>query len=120
MRIGELARISGVSTRALRYYEAQGLLTAQRRDNGYREYEQSAVARVRNIRLLVEAGLGTDSLRDINSCLDEDLKHTPACEEAVRLFEQRLEVVTRQLAMLAEMRDRLDARLRRLRAETHN
>lgn len=36
MRIGELARTTGVSTRALRYYDEQGLLPAERLTNGYR------------------------------------------------------------------------------------
>lgn len=40
MRIGELARRTGVSVRALRYYEEQGLLVPARAANGYREYTE--------------------------------------------------------------------------------
>ncbi|HEY8454664.1 MAG TPA: MerR family DNA-binding transcriptional regulator [Actinopolymorphaceae bacterium] len=57
MRIGELARRTGVSVRALRYYEEQGLLSADRSPNGYREYDESAVDRVDQIQLLYSAGL---------------------------------------------------------------
>jgi len=38
MRIGELSAKAGVSRRALRYYEEQGLLVPRREANGYREY----------------------------------------------------------------------------------
>jgi hypothetical protein len=39
MRIGELSRRTGVNAHQLRYYEAQGLLEADRGTNGYREYD---------------------------------------------------------------------------------
>ena len=41
MRIGELAQRTGVTTRALRFYEDQGLLTARRSANGYRVYTRA-------------------------------------------------------------------------------
>lgn len=45
MRIGELARRTGLSISRIRFYEAQGLLpTAPRETNGYRSYGEDAVA----------------------------------------------------------------------------
>ena len=58
MRIGELAQRTGTTTRALRYYEQQGLVDSQRQHNGYRDYDQAAIMRVRNIRMLLDIGLG--------------------------------------------------------------
>ena len=40
MRIGELAKRTGVATRMLRYYEEQGLISTRRLDNGYRGYDE--------------------------------------------------------------------------------
>jgi DNA-binding transcriptional MerR regulator len=57
MRIGELARCTGVSVRSLRYYEEEGLLAPARATNGYRDYAESTIGRVRNIQLLYAAGL---------------------------------------------------------------
>lgn len=42
MRIGELARRTGVAARRLRYYEEQGLLSSDRSVNGYRDYDPQA------------------------------------------------------------------------------
>lgn len=59
MRIGELARRTGVSVRALRYYEEQGLLVPARAANGYREYPEAAADVVSCIQLLYAAGLSS-------------------------------------------------------------
>jgi DNA-binding transcriptional MerR regulator len=56
MRIGDLARATGVKPRLLRYYEEQGLLTPLRQPNGYRQYARSDIAAVRHIRVLLAAG----------------------------------------------------------------
>lgn len=116
MRIGELASASGVSTRALRYYEQRGLLTSRRQPNGYREYEDTAVTRVHNIRVLLDAGLSAENIRDLNSCLGEDFTHVPVCRQAIALYEQRLLVVRGQLAVLREVEGKLEDKLRELRA----
>ncbi|SEQ94168.1 MerR family transcriptional regulator [Lentzea albida] len=59
MRIGELAGRADVSTRALRYYEEQGLLESGRTVSGQRVYPESAVDRVRLIQELFTAGLSS-------------------------------------------------------------
>ncbi|USX52818.1 MerR family transcriptional regulator [Lentzea sp. HUAS12] len=59
MRIGELAGRADVSTRALRYYEEQGLLESGRTVSGQRVYPESAVDRVRLIQELYTAGLSS-------------------------------------------------------------
>ena len=67
MRIGELAERAGVSTRALRYYEEQGLISARRAHNGYRDYDEDDL----RVKVAVElrdgqpvAVLGLDLLKD--------------------------------------------------------
>ena len=62
MRIGELASRSGVSVRALRYYEEQRLLTAERSSGGQRTYAETAVRRVQLIQLLYSAGLSSRTI----------------------------------------------------------
>ena len=59
MRIGELSERSRVPVRMLRYYEEQGLLRPARRPNGYRDYQESDVARAQRVSSLIRSGLPT-------------------------------------------------------------
>ncbi|PRY45252.1 MerR family transcriptional regulator [Umezawaea tangerina] len=72
MRIGELARRTGASARALRYYEECGLLTPGRASSGYREYDDRAVVTVRRVRVLLAAGLSTSVIAEILPCVVDD------------------------------------------------
>jgi DNA-binding transcriptional MerR regulator len=66
MRIGELAALVGVSTRAVRHYHHEGLLPEPRRlPNGYREYRLGDAVALARIRRLGELGLGLDEIRDV-------------------------------------------------------
>jgi DNA-binding transcriptional MerR regulator len=57
IRIGHVARSAGVSVRAVRYYEQQGLLDADRTPSGQRLYRPAAIERVRLVRQMYAAGL---------------------------------------------------------------
>ncbi|WP_424892105.1 MerR family transcriptional regulator [Streptomyces sp. XH2] len=69
MKIGDLARETGVSVRLLRYYEEQGLLDSHRLPSGHRRYGQDAPETVRRIRVLLAAGLPTRVIRDVLPCV---------------------------------------------------
>ncbi|AFR10485.1 MerR family transcriptional regulator [Nocardiopsis alba] len=70
MRIGEVAEKAGVSVRALRYYEEQRLLPAERGPGGQRHYPDTAVARVELIQRLYSAGLPSRVVREVLPCVD--------------------------------------------------
>ncbi|EMF02684.1 MerR family transcriptional regulator [Streptomyces mobaraensis NBRC 13819 = DSM 40847] len=114
MRIGELARRSGVSPRALRYYEEQGLLRPERRPSGYREYDEDDVRTVRDVRTLLAAGLGTATIAAVLPCTagDEVSLLLPACAplaEEVPAERDRIEETMRQLgAALGLLREMID------------
>ncbi|RST11816.1 MerR family transcriptional regulator [Streptomyces sp. WAC05374] len=69
MRIGELSRRTGVSERSLRYYETQGLLTAERTPGGQRVYGDWAVDRVIRIQALYAAGLHSKRIAQLLPCM---------------------------------------------------
>jgi DNA-binding transcriptional MerR regulator len=119
MRIGELASAADASVRALRYYEQQGLLASRRRANGYREYDEHATVRVRNIRVLLDAGLTCADIRSFDACLDRELDAGQACSEAAALVEHRLHAVRERIEALVAVRVALEDELRRLRSGAH-
>ncbi|MFB8419417.1 MerR family transcriptional regulator [Streptomyces albidoflavus] len=112
MRIGELARATGASARALRHYEQAGLITSERAANGYRVYDERAVVRVRNIRYLLDAGLTLDDVRVFLPCLDGDLAAAPPSGQGLRVALDRLAVLDARIAAQTAARDRLREALR--------
>ncbi|MEU1054407.1 MerR family transcriptional regulator [Streptomyces sp. NPDC005876] len=119
MRIGELARATGTTTRALRYYEEHGLLHPERSANGYRSYPPDAVKLVENIRLLLAAGLTTEDLLLLGGCLRDEVIGGHHCADPaakVEVFEQRLAVIQRRIDDLTAVREQLLAQLEDLRA----
>ncbi|MFK0262168.1 MerR family transcriptional regulator [Streptomyces angustmyceticus] len=63
MRIGEAAAAAGMTPRALRYYEQQGLVTARRAPSGHRVYDAEDIRRLRAVRELRDAGLTVGDVR---------------------------------------------------------
>jgi DNA-binding transcriptional MerR regulator len=115
MRIGELAGTAGVSVRALRYYEEQGLLAAERTPRGQRVYPPAAVDRVQLIQQLYAAGLPSRTILDLLPCVDAGVS-TP--ESQARLVAER-ERIDRQVTGLLATRDRLDAVIAMAADPTH-
>lgn len=121
MKIGELSRRTGVPTRLLRYYEEQDLLHPDRTDNGYRDYAESAVQDVQQIRGLLDSGLTTEMIRAILPYLsgpDEILlpaEHlTP---RTAALLQAHIDRIQARIDCLARNRDRLSAYLTAVRPE---
>ncbi|GAB3011391.1 MerR family transcriptional regulator [Streptomyces pseudoechinosporeus] len=113
MRIGEVARRSGVSVRALRYYEEQGLLTSGRSPGGQREYAEDAVDRVRFIQQLYAAGLPSRRIAELLPCIDTDTTtdHQRAMLNAEHArIRKQIDQLTTTLARLDEVIEAADNR----------
>lgn len=110
MRIGELARRTGVSERSLRYYEQQGLLPAGRTPGGQRDYPEQAVDRVIRIQELFAAGLHSKRIARLLPCM-RDADGGPS-EIATPLLVTELAAerdrIDRMIAQLANSRAVLD------------
>ncbi|MEV4544080.1 MerR family transcriptional regulator [Micromonospora echinaurantiaca] len=107
MRIGELAARAGVSTRALRYYEEQKLLTAERSASGQRHYPESAVARVQWIQRLYAAGLPSRTVAGLLPCVfSPDSVSAPEMLGKMSAERDRIDA---KVADLVATRDKLDA-----------
>ncbi len=110
MRIGELARRTGVSERSLRYYEQQGLLAADRTPGGQREYPEQAVDRVIRIQELFAAGLHSKTIARLLPCM-RDTDGGPSAVATPRLVDDLVaerDRIDRMMADLATSRAVLD------------
>jgi len=66
MKIGELAKETGVSIRTLHYYDETGLLSpSSRGDSGHRIYDKSDVVRLHRILCLKKLDLSLEEIRDV-------------------------------------------------------
>ncbi|MGW4092361.1 MerR family transcriptional regulator [Nocardia sp. NPDC004750] len=120
MRIGELSERTGTSRRLLRYYEEQGLIAAQRCDNGYRTYDERLVDRVRQIRGLLDAGLPTRIIKQILPCLDQpcSIMFDEATPEMLTLLEDELTRMSRRIDCLTRNREAIAEYLDAVRTHT--
>ncbi|MFD3549949.1 MerR family transcriptional regulator [Streptomyces sp. NPDC058655] len=104
MRIGEIAALVGLTTRAIRHYHHVGLPPEpERRPNGYRAYGIRDAVLLARVRRLTELGLGLDEVRDM---LADDARR----ESADVLAELDADLA-RQEAAIRERRLRLAALL---------
>ncbi|MCI2240451.1 MerR family DNA-binding transcriptional regulator [Paenibacillus sp. TRM 82003] len=107
MRIGQLAQLSGVSRRALRYYEEQGLLTCSRDASGYRDFAEDAPVLVAAIQVMYAFGLNSAAVRRFLPCArgaDEQLSLQMCPQLRATLTARRREVAARIAELSAQQR----------------
>ena len=104
--IGDLARRTGLTVKAIRFYSDRGILPpSDRSPAGYRQYPEDAVRRVRLVRALRSLGFRVRELRSLAEVLD---RRFPRAAMRTRLRAKRDEVDAR-LRELAHARKLLDA-----------
>ncbi len=104
-----------MSPRLLRYYEEQGLLSPRREENGYRDYDESQVARVEQIRSLLGAGLTTEIIREVLPCLAEAANSRYPAPDFVRRVQRERDRMAQRLESLTRNLQAIDAYLGALR-----
>jgi DNA-binding transcriptional MerR regulator len=119
LRIGDLARRTGVTPRTIRYYEELGLLPAgAERDAGrHRAYSEGDVERLEQLlRLKDLLGLTLDELRDVieaeeaRNALRAEWSHgTPSTERRREIVDEALAHIGHQLELVHRRREKLDA-----------
>lgn len=113
LRVGELAKRSGKTVRALHLYEELGLLNpVHRSKGGFRLYAPSAVQRVEWISKLQDAGFSLHDLQDLLNGVSEQGNVASMAMERVRgVFAERLRDTREQLKKLAQLEQDLTASL---------
>ena len=106
MFIQELAKLTGVPTKTIRYYESIGLLPEpQRAENNYRQYTPEVAERLRFI--LTARGLGFN-LADIGEFLTARDAGTLPCRRVLDSFDERINDIDQRIADLLALRDTLN------------
>ncbi|MBU2700529.1 DNA-binding transcriptional MerR regulator [Sporomusaceae bacterium BoRhaA] len=111
MLIRELSRKTSASVRSIRYYETKKLLIPKRLENGYREYDETAVERVKTIQLYISLGLNTDDIAQIIDCPTSMQSGRPLCKLVRKLYKAKLADVNSKIAILHQVQLRLQERI---------
>jgi DNA-binding transcriptional MerR regulator len=105
MKIGEVAQLTGTSTKTIRFYEQTGLVPAPARTgSGYRDYGPEIVDRLRFIRRGQTAGL---NLREVGQILAIHDRGEAPCRHVQQVLSARLEQVRAQQAELIALEGHL-------------
>ncbi len=105
MKIGELARATGLNTRTIRFYEQEGLLPdPHRTSSGYRVYGPEDLELLEFIRKAKRIGL---SLEEIRSILQLHDRQEPTCSHVRSLLEEKLAQLDRVLEDLQKFREEI-------------
>ncbi|WP_045576106.1 MerR family transcriptional regulator [Desulfosporosinus sp. I2] len=111
MNISKLSGQTGISVRSLRYYEVKGLLQSERLENGYRNFHESAVERVKVIQLYLGLGLSNNEIAQIINCPVSISDQQPLCKKAINAYKTKLEEVEKQIEILQILRLQLQQRI---------
>lgn len=111
--IGQLARLAGVKSDSVRFYERSGLLPKPSRSiNGYRTYEPAAFNRLRFIKQAQALGFSLDEVRRILSLQGQG---NATCRSVLAIAEATLEETEIKLKALQRFRDSLATNVKRWR-----
>jgi len=102
MRIGDVARCSGISVKAVRYYERIGILAAAGREpNGYRSYDADVLDRIAFTRSARAIGLSLGEIREVIAFRE---RGEPPCAHVQGLIARRASELTERIVELERLR----------------
>jgi DNA-binding transcriptional MerR regulator len=110
IKIGVVAKRTGLRASAIRYYEAHGLLRSQRLPNGYRLYSDDAITALRFLRRAQGFGI---TLQEIKQLLELFRRGQQPCTRVRELARQHLREVESKLSELRSLRRELRALVKR-------
>ncbi len=107
MKIGELARATGLSPKTIRFYEAEGLIPdPPRTGSGYRAYAEPDVGRLGFIIKAKRLGLSLDEIKGI---LKLHQRNEPTCVHVRSLLEEKLAQIEKAIQDLLGFKEELES-----------
>lgn len=111
MRSSDVVAATGVSIKALRYYESLGLVRPARSANGYRDYDEHDLAVIEQVVALTAAGVPAGRVRPFLDCLHGGHSHADDCPASLAAYRTLIEELTERIDSLTAQRDALRERL---------
>lgn len=111
MRTKDVVAATGVSTKALRYYESLGVLRPLRLPNGYRDYDEQDLRLVEQVRSLAAAGVPAGRVGPFLECLGSGHAHADDCPASLATYRDLVEELTERIEALTTQRDTLRGQL---------
>jgi DNA-binding transcriptional MerR regulator len=106
MRIGELGKKAGLSTKTIRYYEDIRILPEpDRTSSGYRDYGEGTLDRLRFIKAAQAVGFSLGEIREILAFGD---RGEAPCLHVTQLMEERIRSLSQHIRDLEAMRGELE------------
>jgi MerR family redox-sensitive transcriptional activator SoxR len=107
LTIGAVSRRTGVAPSALRFYEAEGLITSNRTTGGQRRYSRDALRRVSFIRVAQQVGIRLEEIKAALDSLPDN--RTPTHKDWERIATEWRPRLDAQIQLLEQLRDGLDS-----------
>jgi len=105
MNISDVAKKTGLTSKAIRFYEEKGLVTApMRSDNGYRTYAKKHIEELTLLRQARQVGFTLDECQELVALFHNPDRHS--ADVKARTLEKAAEI-GRHIEELTEMRQRL-------------
>mgnify|MGYP000439325211 CR=1 FL=1 len=104
--IAEVARLTGLTSRALRFYEARGLVEPLRTASGRRYYGSAELERLHQIISMKRAGLTLAQIRRLTSGRDFDLR--ALIQAQLEILEERAQRIGNSRELLRSILSRID------------
>jgi len=105
LSIGELAQRCDVAITAIRFYEAEGLISSLRSDGGQRRFQRSSIRRLAFIRISQNLGFSLAQIRDALATLPDS--RTPTKRDWERLSRHFARDIDLRIEGLQQLRDKL-------------
>lgn len=106
LTIGQMARRTGLAVSAIRYYESEGLIQAERNAGGHRRFARAQVRRVSFILIAQQFGLTLPQIKSILCALPQE--RTPNAKDWAGISTGLKAHLDARIAALEAMRDSLD------------
>lgn len=102
MNVKEAAKRAQTSVRTLRYYEEIGLIAPVREENGYREYDEASIERIRLIRAYCELQFSLEEIKKLIGA--PRMERDRMLEKQIAKLEEKRQIIDNRIALAQSLR----------------